>query len=166
MTAAPHPPATDARRPGAEASKPPGSPDPPVYEFEDAHKDSFRALAGSVSFVGVCTMLFGAMLCMFFVGAIYSGFLSSAIGTAFGAAICLTTAFWMVLAGRELSALVSTRGRDVAHLMATVRQLRRLFGLARVIVILLALLAVFGGSVVVWCTLVVDRGGKCFAPWG
>ena len=75
-------------------------------------------------------------------------------------------AWWMVSAGRSLSAMVRTRGRDVEQLMEAVVQLRRLFGLARVVIILVAMLVSIGGALVVWCTFVVERGGKCFAGLG
>ena len=44
--------------------------------------------------------------------------------------------------------------------------LRRLFGLARVVIILVAMLVSIGGALVVWCNFVVERGGKCFAGLG
>jgi hypothetical protein len=152
MSAGPHP------TPGAapEASRETG------YDFSDAHKEKFRELATSLSFVGVCAILFGGLACVFFVGELYAGFVPSALGTAVGAALCVVTGWWTMSAGRSLSALVGTRGRDVAHLMEAVTQFQRIFGFARIIIVVIALLAVAGGGFVVWCTLVVDRGGKCF----
>ena len=76
------------------------------------------------------------------------------------------TAWWMVAAGRSLSAMVRTRGRDVELLMESVVHLRRVFGLWRVSIIVLALAITAGGAAVVWCTFVVERGGKCFAGFG
>jgi hypothetical protein len=143
-------------------------PAPSDYEFSDAGKDSLRALAASMSFVGACTMLFGCLSAVFFAGALYAGFFPSAIGTAALAILCVTTAWWMLSAGRSLSALVTTRGRDVEHLMEAVGQLRRLFGLARVVIVALSVAVVGLGGLIVWCTLVVDRGGnggKCFGMW-
>jgi hypothetical protein len=141
---------------------PQGTSREPGYEFSDAHKEKFRELATSLSFVGVCTILFGGLACVFFAGELYAGFVPSALGTAVGAALCIATGWWTMSAGRSLSALVGTRGRDVEHLMAAVVQFQRLFGLARVVIVVVALLAVAGGTFVVWCMLVVDRGGKCF----
>jgi hypothetical protein len=152
--------------PGPSAPEAPEAPKKVAYEFADAHKDSFRALAASVSFVGACTMMFGGLSCIFFAGVLYAGLVSYAIGMAALAAACLATAWWMVTAGRSLSALVATRGRDIDHLMEAVAQLRRLFGLARVVIVVIAMAFVAIGGLVVWCTLVVDRGGKCFTPWG
>ncbi|MDP9000060.1 MAG: hypothetical protein M3O46_08115 [Myxococcota bacterium] len=158
---------------GSPRPSSPGAPRAPpeaamnvTYAFDDAHKESFRALATSMSFVGACTMLFGGLACVFCAGAFYAGFIPSAIGTAVAAALCLVTGWWMTSAGRSLSALVGTRGRDLDHLMETVAQLRRLFGLARVVIVLVALVAVAGGGLIVWCTLITERGGRCFGLWG
>ncbi len=156
MTAPPRPPVPAA----SQAAKDVG------YEFVDIHKESFRALAASISFVGVCTMLFAALSCVFFAGELYAGFLWGAVGMATLAVVCVLTAWWMMSAGRALSSLVGTRGRDVEHLMAAVEHLRRFFGLARVVIVILAVAVVAGGGLVVWCTLVVDRGGKCFGFLG
>jgi hypothetical protein len=75
-------------------------------------------------------------------------------------------AWWMVSAGRSLSSMVRTRGQDVERLMEAVVQLRRLFGLARVVIIVLAMLVTLGGALVVWCNVMVERGGKCLGVFG
>ncbi|MGO9832664.1 MAG: hypothetical protein ACLP1X_00465 [Polyangiaceae bacterium] len=138
-------------------------PRPPTgaFEFTEAQKDRFRALAASVSFVGVCTMLFGGMAVLFAFGAVYSGFAANGAGLAVGALLLLVMAWWTVSAGRSLSGLVVTKGRDVERLMEAVEQLRRLFGFARVAIIVVALLVVGIAGTIVWCTLAVDKGGKC-----
>jgi hypothetical protein len=159
MTASPRPSPRDATRVVSGAEIEGG------YEFGDAHKESFRALAASMSFVGACTMLFGLLLSVFFAGALYEGLVALAFGTAASSALCLVLAWWTVSAGRSLSALVATRGRDVEHLMQAVVQFRRLFGLARILIVLIAFAAVAAGAVIVWCNLVLERGGKCFGPW-
>ncbi len=156
MSAPPRPPLPDPSPAARDAG----------YEFVDAHKESFRELAASMSFVGVCTMLFAALSSVFFAGELYAGFVWAAAGMATLAALCVLTAWWMMSAGRALSALVGTRGRDVEHLMAAVAHLRRFFGLARVVIVLLAVVVVAAAGVVVWCTLVVDRGGRCFGWFG
>lgn len=125
-----------------------------AFEFADADKDRFRSLAASVSFVGVCTMMLGLVSVVFLVGALYVGAAPVAAGTGALAALCVVTAWWMMSAGRSLSALVRTRGRDVEDLMEAVTQFRRLFGLASVVVVVVAVAAVVG------FTLAVDRGWK------
>jgi len=148
--------------PVAKASLPP----PGEYEFSEEHKEIFAHLAASTSFVGVCVMLLGLMSGVFALGAGYGGFLAVAAGLLAGAAVCLPLGWWTTAAGRALSALVRTRGRDVARLMEAVAQLRRLFAFARVFIILYALAAMVAGAGFVWCNFAVDKGGRCFAGFG
>jgi len=147
-------------------ARPSSLPLPGEYEFSEAHKEALAALAASTSFVGVCVMLLGMMSGVFALGAGYGGFLAVAAGLVAGAAVCLPLGWWTTAAGRSLSALVRTRGRDVAHLMDAVVQLRRLFGFARVFIIVYALAAAAVGAAFVWCNFVVEKGGRCFAGWG
>ncbi len=129
------------------------------YEFGDTQKDSFSGLATSMSFVGVCTMLFAALSSVVSAGELYAGFVSGAACMAILAAVCVLAAWWLISAGRALSALVGTRGRDIEHLMSAVVHLRRFFGF---VILILAIVVLGGGGFVAWCTLTGDRGGKCF----
>jgi hypothetical protein len=139
---------------------------PPEYEFSETDKESLSALAASTSFVGVCVMLLGLMSATFALAAGYGGFVAIAVGLVAGGSVCLPLGWWATSAGRSLSALVRTRGRDVAHLMDAVTHLRKLFGFARVFIIVYALAAAAAGAAFVWCNFVVEKGGKCFAAWG
>ena len=151
---------------GASRPSPSAVPDARVdYEFSEGDRDSIRALAASMSFVGVCLMLLGVLFGVFALGAVHAGFVPGGLALAVGAAVCVVVAWWMVSAGRSLSVLVGTRGRDVDHLMEAVAQLRRLFGFARVAVIVFALLGAAVAGAVFWCTFAADRGGKCFVGW-
>jgi hypothetical protein len=134
------------------------------YEFSDTHKDSFRALAASVSFVGVCTLMLSGLALLFALGMIYMGFVPNGIATVVLAGLDGAVAWWLVSAGRALSAMMRTRGRDVEHLMDAVAHLRRLFGLWRVAIIVFALLITVGGAGAVWCLL--EGGGRCTALLG
>jgi hypothetical protein len=102
----------------------------------------------------------------FALGAEYAGFPAVGVGLVGGALVCLPLGWWTTSAGRALSALVRTRGRDVAYLMDAVGQLRRLFGFARVFIIVYAMAAAAAGSAFIWCNYASDKGGKCFAFWG
>ncbi len=154
---------SDAPRP--QANPPPEAP-PPPFEFSDAHKDSFRALAASLAFVGVSTMLLTALVAIFALVELYMGFIAAGIALAVSGGLNVLMGWWMVAAGRSLSALVGTRGRDVENLMEGVAHLRRLFGLWKIAIIVLAMLITGTAAMVVWCTFVVERGGKCFAGLG
>ena len=124
-----------------------------------------------MSFVGVCLVLFGLMLAVLASGALYSGFATSglaalAVGSLVVAAAYLPAGWWAMSGGRSLSALVATRGRDKQNLLEAVGHLRLLFGLARAMIIVQALVIAAAGGAVLWCTLVADKGGKCWGPWG
>ncbi|MDP9037506.1 MAG: hypothetical protein M3O50_22140 [Myxococcota bacterium] len=133
------------------------------YPFSEEHKDSFHALAASMSFVGVCCFLSGGLAGVFVVGELVAGFVPNALATAAVGAVSVALAWWTVSAGRSLSALVGTRGRDVEHLMDAVQHLRRLFGFLRIVVIGLAVAIVGSAALAVWCIRIVERGGKCFS---
>jgi hypothetical protein len=164
MSEAPHPPAlrASAPPPPSRASASPAG----EFEFSEANKEQLAALAASMSFVGVCVMLLGLMSGTFALAAAYGGFSAIGGGLVAGAAVCLPLGWWATSAGRSLSALVRTRGRDVAHMMEAVGQLRWLFGFARVFIIVYALAAAAAGAAFVWCNFVVEKGGRCFAGWG
>jgi hypothetical protein len=139
------------------ARPPPVSAPTPEYEFSEDHKERFSTLAVSMSFVGVCVTLLGLTSIVFAAGAGYAGFPGGALGLAIGAAVCIPFGWWTASAGRSLSALVRTRGRDVPLLMDALAQLRKLFWFAPVLIIAYAAAI----AAVAWCTLLV--GGKCFA---
>ncbi|MGA7121519.1 MAG: hypothetical protein WBY94_15550 [Polyangiaceae bacterium] len=143
-------------RPTGPASHPPHE---AGYEFGDTQKESFGGLATAMSFVGVCTILFAALATVSSAGELYAGFVPGAAGMAILSAICVLAGWWLISAGRALSALVGTRGRDVEHLMAAVVHLRRFFVF---VIVILAIAVLGGGGFVAWCTLTGDRGGKCF----
>ncbi len=137
----------------------------PDYEFSDAHKEAFQGLAASLSFVGVCTMLLGVMSCLFALGAVYAGYVANGVVLLVCAGAFVVTAWWTVSAGRALSSMVSTRGRDIERLMEAVTHLRRLFGFTRVAIIFAAIALVAVAGLIVWCTVLMDKGGRCPVGW-
>ncbi len=126
------------------------------YEFSDAHKESFAALARSVVFLGVCALLLAAVSVLGALGALVEGYPWVALGAAVGVAVYAMAAGWMLSAGRSLSAMLRTRGRDIELLMQAIAQLRRIFALA----VATTLLLVAAGMGVALCAA---TGLKC---WG
>src|SRR5438105_1529334 len=120
-------------------------------EFSDDEREAFGSLAASTSFVGVCLMLFGVLMAASAVGAIASGFAWAGAAVLGVALVCVPAAWWTVSAGRSLTALVATRGKDVENVMAAVADLRRLFGFARIVVVVFALAAAVGAGLAFWC---------------
>jgi hypothetical protein len=110
-------------------------------------------------------MLLGLMSATFGLAAAVGGYAPVGVGLIAGGAVCAPFGWWTTSAGRSLSAMVRTRGRDVAYLMDAVAQLRKLFGFARVFIIIYALAAGVAAAGFVWCNFVVEKGGRCFAGW-
>lgn len=159
-------PRSTARPRAALPAEDPARPSHAVhYEFSDTHKEEFRALAASLSFVGVCTMLFGVMSGLFALGAVYAGYAVNGVGLLVSSGVFIASAWWTVSAGRALSSMVSTRGRDVERLMEAVGHLRRLFGFTRVAIIVAAVALVVVAGLIVWCTVLADKGGRCPVGW-
>jgi hypothetical protein len=143
----------------------------PRGDFSEDERESFRALGASMSFVGVCLVLFGGLLGILAAGALYSGFATSGLAGLAVAALVVAASYvpagwWAMSGGRALSALVRTRGRDAQHLLDAVAQLRLFFGLARAVIIVQALVIAAAGGVVFWCSFVADKGTKCWGAWG
>src|SRR5258708_1829317 len=141
------------------------APAPEGVSFSEEQRESLRALAASMSFVGVCLMLFGVLLGVLALGALYTGFATSGLAFAAGVATAIAVAYipaawWAMSAGRSLSALVRTRGRDAERLMEAVGHLRMLFGFARAVIIVQALVIAAVGGNLLCGTLVMGKSGK------
>jgi hypothetical protein len=155
---------TDVLRPAtARASEASGR---PGRDFSEDQKESFRSLAGSMSFVGVCLILFGGLLAAFAAVALYAGFPWGALGLVVVAVAYVPTGWWTMSAGRSLSGIVRTRGGDLDYLMEAVGQLRRLFAFVRAIIIVQTLLATALAGAFTWCTIASDKASKCWATFG
>jgi len=137
-----------------------------TFEFLEETKESIRSLAASMSFVGVCLMLFGGLLAAFAVVALSTGFPWVAAGLVGVASVYTPSAWWAMSAGRSLSAILPTRGHDIDHLVEALAQLRRLFAFARAVIIVQALVLTAVGSIFVWCTFITDKGDRCFGAFG
>ena len=147
---------TDPATPRRESSPPPED----SYEFSDDHKESFRALAMSMTFLGVFTMLIGGLSAVFALGALYEGFTPNGVVIGATAVVQMLMASWLLSASRSLSAMMRTRGRDVDYLMEAVAQLRRYFGLTLVL-LMVGMMATI--AAVIFCAV---GSGKCFGLLG
>lgn len=145
-----------------DATRPSESPRAPDegFEFSDVHKESFRALAMSMSFLGVFVMLMGGLSCVFALGSLYEGLAVNGVVIGAYAVVLMLMASWLMSGGRSLSAMMRTRGRDVDYLMEAVAQLRRYFGMTLVVLMIGMMSAI---AAVVWCAL---SAGKCFGLLG
>ncbi len=158
---------SDSPRPAAHGDGGPrGTAPRSVRDFSDDQKESFRSLSASMSFVGVCLVLFGGLLAVFALVAVSAGFPWGAVGLGVLAAAYGPTGWWTTSAGRSLSGIVRTRGGDVDHLMEAVAQLRRLFAFARAAIIVQTLLLTAVAGAFVWCSVLAEKGTRCFGVFG
>jgi len=147
------------------------SPDPPAasleYRFSDGHRDIFRTLAQSMSFVGVSLVLLSLLG-----GAIFGlvtfaqGLMLDGCAVLLAALALILIGWWIMAAGRSFGALVRTQGRDVKRLMEALVELRRLFAFARVVLIVSTLLVVLVAAGVYWCMFVGQAGSRCLGVFG
>jgi hypothetical protein len=110
------------------------------FEFSDDHKDVLRGLASALVFAGVSMVLFGGLGALLVAGAeFYAGASTPAVGAVVGAVAVGALSWWMLSAGRALSAIVSTRGRSVELLMTSLVPLGRFFWCVGILVVAAAL---------------------------
>lgn len=133
---------------------------PGSFEFSDVQKESFRSLSMSMSFLGVFTMLLGGLGAVFALGALYEGFAVNGVVIGAYAVVMMIMASWLLGAGRSLSAMLRTRGRDIECVLEAVGYLRRYFGLT-LILLMVGMMATI--AAVVFCAL---GTGKCFGLLG
>lgn len=108
------------------------------FEFGAAENEVFTRLAGSMRFVGTASI---ALAVLTILSAAASGAtggmraLPFIVGESVGAAVMVVMGVWLRGASQSIAAIVSTEGRDVAHLMRAMGDLARMFLLQRTIFI-------------------------------
>jgi hypothetical protein len=111
-----------------------------LFEFSDDHKEVLRRLASALIFAGVSLVLFGGFGALLVAGAeLYAGSSASALAAAVAAGVVGALSWWILSAGRVLSAIVTTRGRSVELLLASTISLRRFFWCLGLLVVAAAL---------------------------
>jgi hypothetical protein len=106
------------------------------HEFADEQKESFRKLGASMSFVGVFGLMLGILAGFFCAVAIVNGEVLGGLAGLFSSSVQVLLAAWTTSAGRSLSAVAVTRGRDVTYLMNAVGRLRWIYGVQRALIVL------------------------------
>jgi hypothetical protein len=106
------------------------------HEFEDAQKESFRKLGASMSFVGVFGLMLGVLAAFFSAVAMINGEYVGGVAGLFSSMVQLVLSAWTTSAGRSLTAIAVTRGRDVTYLMSAVGRLRWIYGVQRALIVL------------------------------
>ena len=114
------------------------------YEFDINENEVIDGLSGSMSFVGIITMVFGGLIVLAGIVNLPRGVALLQIGQG---VVMLLIGVWLFGAARSLKDVVRTEGNDITHLMAALRKLRSVYFTQAVLYIvacvLVALLIVF-----------------------
>ncbi|MDB5099373.1 MAG: hypothetical protein JWM80_3794 [Cyanobacteria bacterium RYN_339] len=96
---------------------------PAQFEFTEAHNQVFRELGKRMSTVGTLTMVFGALTVLASVVTAAKGGGSSVVS----GVLWLVFGSWTQNAGKAFTAIATTQGNDVDHLMLALEHLRKLY---------------------------------------
>ena len=128
------------------------------YEFGAAENEVFRVLAASMRFVsaasiGLAVLLLLSALALAGFGGVRS--LPFGLGQSIAAAVLTISGVWLRAASRSVAAIVETHGSDVAHLMAAMGGLARMYALQRTVFMIAFVVGAAGfvGSVVMMTLL-------------
>ncbi len=115
------------------------SPGPTDYEFDSNQNSIFSGLASAMRFVGTTSIVLGLV---FFLG-VLGGDVFKIISALVQGALSLVVGLWLRKAASSIDHIVTTEGNDVSNLMAAMVELRKVYRLQRVLIIVaLAIMAV------------------------
>jgi hypothetical protein len=111
------------------------------YEFTGEQNDIIGDLAKKMHFVGIMGMLVGLALLATAVGAVLRGRGAAPIALTMGVTSLLVGA-WTRTASISFQRIVETEGRDIENLMGALAELRRIYALQRILLIVVLLFLV------------------------
>ena len=106
------------------------------YEFTSTENEKIGQLAGRMKFVGITFVVFACLAAV----AIFAGEIGGLIRGIF----YLVVGIWTLSAAKSFRRIVDTQGNDIEHLMEAVGNLRKLYTLQMVLVIVAIVLMVIG----------------------
>lgn len=114
------------------------------YEFSDADNHVIGDLASKMRFVGLMGIIFGVVLVLGGLAACAGG--SKTVGNGIGnflqGILAILVGVWTRSAAGAFQRIVDTQGNDVFNLMAALTELRRIYGLQRILLIIVLALIV------------------------
>src|SRR5262245_59996403 len=105
------------------------------YEFTPAQEESIRDLAKKMQFVGFCLIVGGALACLTVFARNFVGLASGVLNILMGV--------WTQSAAASFGRIVKTQGHDIGHLMDAVGELRKMYKL-QIVRIVIAVVALVG----------------------
>ena len=124
------------------------------YEFDSTQNETILTLAKSLQFVGATSLLFGLVFALGCISAILHANWSAVITQGMFVVFTFAMGSLMIKAGKEFQAIVKTSGKDISHLMVALDNLRQVYSILSVIIILCVLL-----SLVAMALSMISSGG-------
>ena len=124
------------------------------YEFDESQNEIILTLAKSLQFVGMTSLVFGLVFALGCVSAIFQGNWSAVITQGMFVVFTFAMGGLMTKAGKKFRAIVKTSGDDISHLMVALDNLRQVYAILSVIIILCVLL-----SLVALALSMISSGG-------
>ena len=112
------------------------------YEFDSSQNQTILTLAKSLQFVGAVTLVLALLFGIGLVGALSQAQWGDAVSQGMFLVFTFTMGSLMVKAGKEFQAIVATSGKDISHLMSALDNLRQIYSVLSVIIILFVLLMI------------------------
>ena len=110
------------------------------YEFDSSQNETISTLAKTLQFVGTTSLVLGLVFALGCVGAVFQTNWSAVISQGMFVVFTLAMGGLMIKAGKEFQAIVTTSGDDISHLMVALDNLRQVYSILSVIIILCVLL--------------------------
>jgi hypothetical protein len=124
------------------------------YEFDSSQNETILTLAKSLQFVGTTSLVFGLVFAIGCVSAIFQTNWSAVITQGMFVVFTFTMGGLMTKAGKKFQAIAKTSGDDISHLMVALDNLRQVYAILSVIIILCVLL-----SLVALALSMISSGG-------
>ena len=128
------------------------------YEFDSAQNETILTLAKTLQFVGAVSLVLALVFGLGIMGSLYHAEWGEAVYQGMFLVFTFSMGTLMIKAGKEFQAIVATSGKDISHLMAALDNLRQLYSVLSVIIILFVLLLIVALAV-----SLVYTGGKTIA---
>ena len=121
------------------------------YEFDSAQNETILTLAKTLQFVGAVTLVLALVFSLGALGALLRASWGEAITQGMFLVFTFSMGSLMIKAGKEFQAIVTTSGKDISHLMIALDNLRQVYSILSVVIILFVLLMIIAMAVsLVW----------------
>ncbi len=116
----------------------------PPYEFDETQNSAFESLSRNMRVVGLAQLAVGGLQAVLSAIALLKSNFGGAVTNLAQAVLLGLIGFWTLNASRYVLKIATTSGSDIEHLMNAIGELRKLYRLQR-LVLVLAIVAIAVG---------------------